>query len=175
MSLYILYIFELLMGLVERASWIYFGDRWMRRRESCLAVTTAPTMQCLTLYNICALFVQCLYNVCTIFVVYLYNICAICVHYLFNIFRNCSDHVMSYFMFLQYFTISEMIYLIPYPTIHNRNVLLHLVQYLTISFHILPYFILSYTQLTQGRAVWQRQLLPSSKLILRFLPHSQSY
>ena len=50
------------MGLVERASWIYFGDRWMRGRESCLAVTTAPTMQCLTLYNICAIFVHYFYK-----------------------------------------------------------------------------------------------------------------
>ena len=32
--------FELLMGLVGCTSWIYFGDRWTQRRESCLAVTT---------------------------------------------------------------------------------------------------------------------------------------
>ena len=71
-KIYYLYIFgiyfELLMGLVERASWIYFGDRWMRGRESCLAVTTAPTMQCLILCNIYTPFVQYLCNICTMFV-----------------------------------------------------------------------------------------------------------
>ena len=96
--------FELLMGLVERASWIYFGDRWMRRRESCLAVTTQQ------LYNICRTFVQYLYIICSICVHYLCNICTMFVQYLWQMnakegelsgSHNCSDPAMSYFV--QYF------------------------------------------------------------------------
>ena len=85
--------FGLLMGLVERASWIYFGDRWMRRRESCLAVTTAPTMQCLVLYTIFAIFVQYFWNICTLFVKYLYDIWAILifVQYLYNFCTKLSN------------------------------------------------------------------------------------
>ena len=152
MSLYILYIFELLMGLVERASWIYFGDRWMRRRESCLAVTTAWTTQCLTLYNILAIYIC---NILTIFVQYFNNIFAIFMQYLCNVCtifcHNCSAHAMSYFMFLQYFTVSEIWYIILYPTIHYclhamsyfilYNIL-PVLRYLTISCQILPYLIL---------------------------------
>ena len=67
--------FELLMGLVERASWIYFGDRWMRRKgrvvwQSQLSLSCAIFVKYLyntDLCNNCAIFVHCLHNICTIF------------------------------------------------------------------------------------------------------------
>ena len=72
----------------------------MRRRESCLAVTTAWTTQCLTLYNIFAIFELYLCNICTIFC------------------HNCSSHAMFYSMFLQYFTcLYKSYHILPDPTI----------------------------------------------------------
>ena len=89
--------FELLMGLVERASWIYFGERWMRRRGRVVWQSQLSLS--------CAIFVQYLYNICVIIVQYLYIVCITFVQYFGDRWRgelsgsqNCSDHAMSCFV-----------------------------------------------------------------------------